>query len=68
MNSEPDQIKDFVVSALTTVQGKGGDYFIFLILGLCLVALYRKLYKMAVGFFILALGTVIVRMLISGLF
>jgi len=68
LDSEQDQIKEFIVSVFNAVLGKGGDYFIFFILGLCAFTLYRKLYKMSVGFFILALGTVIVRMLIGGLF
>jgi hypothetical protein len=68
VEEDQDYIMLTVLSVLDAVEGRIGDYFIFVVLGLCLFAIYKKMYRMSVGFFILALGTVIIRVLIGSLF
>lgn len=68
MEEEQDYIMGAVLVVLDAIAGRPGDYFIFVVLGLCLLAIYKKMFRMAVGFFILAIGTVIIRVLITSLF
>ena len=63
-----DPIINFITSSFELFLGKPGDVFIIFCLILMVYLIWRKLYKMSAGFFVLALGTVILRVFVGILF
>ena len=68
MEENQDPIKELIIGALNLVQGRWGDIFIIAVLCLCALAAYKRAYRMSVGFFVLAIGTVLIRVLITSMF
>lgn len=66
--AEDDYIKQGLYRGMEALQGEFGDWLVICsLLGIC-VALFRKSFKTALGFFILIGGVVILRISISLLF
>ncbi len=66
--AEEDPIKAAILSYITMVQHEVGDYVVGVTALLMLLAIWKKMFRAAVGLLILILGIVLLRVLISALF
>ena len=65
---EKDPVKEYIREILQTMEGRVGDGIVFAALLMSAIAIKKKMYRVSVGFFILALGMVLVRFTIGLLF
>lgn len=61
----PDPIQTSILNAFRLAQGRAGDGVVLGSFALMLLCLWKKLYRMSVGFLVIFLGTVFIRVLIS---
>ncbi len=65
---DSDPVKSSLMQIINAVRGGAGDAVVIGSLVLCLIAAYKKMPRVAGGFFVLLLGTVIIRVMISVFF
>jgi type IV secretory pathway VirB2 component (pilin) len=65
---DADPVKGSLMQVIQAIRGGWGDAVVIGCFVLCLLAAYRKMPRVAGGFFVLLLGTVLIRVLISMFF
>lgn len=66
--AEEDPVKEAILSCFRLLQNEYGDYFVAVTAILMLLAIWKKMFRTAVGLLILILGVVLLRVLISAMF
>lgn len=68
MEENTDSIQEGFSKILEAINGFPGDVVVLSLLGLMVLCLIKRKYKPAVGFLVLTVGVVIVRILIYNIF
>ena len=66
--NESDPVKDYINYIFQTLDGRFGDGIVFVALIFMVLAIRKKMFRVSVGFFILALGMVLIRFTLGVLF
>ena len=66
--NQSDPVKEFIHDVLAKLEGHVGDAVVIISLILMALAVRKKMYRVSIGFFILALGMVLIRFSINLLF